>query len=642
VLAETIANHPLRLKADYAIGAHLDFKHDPKRFPYYEQVPKGLKENGLFRERLLDQASRDGDFARELWEMCAQDILFYVNSFVWTYDPRRVKDGQETVIPFVTWPFQDWVLGEIQAAMGKVDLNIHKSRDLGASWMVLAGLDHSWRFDARPLSFLLVSAKEDLVDWKDNPDTLFAKLDFIDKYLPDFLQPRKGVERFGFHRKNQDTGSVFNGSPSIATVGMAGRRTAIYMDEFAAFPKGEDVAALGATQKATECRIWTSTPKGEGTAQAGLRKTKAVKTIAIHWTEHPGLVRGLYRGTEGKLEVLDSDYAFEPAYNFRLDGKWRSPYRDREDDRISVDWMTDQELDLSYQSESRPFFDGPQLDRLMLACRPPVFRGFLDFSEETLVPRGTTPHATGPLRMWVRPERLPSSPGRWVIGCDISAGTAGKYASNSVASVWDTHSRQKVAEFVANNQTPEDFSRTCIALGRWFGAGYARQDGAVLIWEINGPGGSFAKKVVEYEYGAIYYKRDEEDVRKRQTSTPGFWPTRRNKTVAFGEYRRGLFAGEAINPCKEALEEARCYRYIDSMESGVVWGGSGPGIDRFETGANHGDRVVADMLAWKLVSESQSFKPKGVEGVDEPEKNTLAWRHKEAVRESDELAHSWY
>lgn len=624
-LADAIRAHPRRTTANYTAGVHLDFEAPADRYPYYHLVPKDPIENAEYRIKLLEAVEADENIADDLWDACSQDILFYVNSFLWTFDPRLVELDENTNIPFLTWNCQDWFFGECVDCLGKYDLNLEKTRDLGASWMVLTTLDWFWRFDDRHLSFLLVSSKEDLVDWRGNPDTLFAKLDHIDKTLPWFLKPKAGINRYNLHRENLDTGSVFTGAATTGDVGRAGRRTAIYMDEFSIFERGDDVAALAATQAATKCRIFTATPKGMGTAHAALRTTPGVKTRQLHWTEHPSHVRGLYRGENGKLDVVDSNYPFPPDYQFKMDGRWRSPFRDEQDRRNQVEWLNDQEYDISYLAESRPFFDGPTLDRLIMSTTAPQFMGKLEYSEESLTPRGLTPIFKGPLRLWMPPERPPFGK-QYVIGIDVATGTGGSQASNSVGSVWDIQTGHKVAEYIENRRTPEDFAKDMVALARWFGAGFGRGEGAKLIWEMNGPGGIFGKKVIEFGYTNVYFKRREDDLLKKTSTFPGF-QAGRQKTTAFGEYRRALCANEAINPSKDALEEARCYRYANTMASGVEWGGSGTGIDKAETGENHGDRVVADVLGWKLVSESD-FKVAKVEWEKPVLQNTLGARQK--------------
>ena len=103
---------------------------------------------------------------------------------------------------------------------------------MGVSWMALIVMDWEWRFhDGR--SFMLVSRKEDLVDDTQNDDCLFAKLDFIDKYLPNWLVPTQS--RTHLNKTNLETGSRFKGESTTGSIGVGGRNTAILLDEFAKF-----------------------------------------------------------------------------------------------------------------------------------------------------------------------------------------------------------------------------------------------------------------------------------------------------------------------------------------------------------------------------------------------------------------------
>ena len=56
--------------------------------PLYHQVPKTLEENLLYRQEILERAAEDKDFQQQMIEASSEDILFWVNTFAWTYDPR--------------------------------------------------------------------------------------------------------------------------------------------------------------------------------------------------------------------------------------------------------------------------------------------------------------------------------------------------------------------------------------------------------------------------------------------------------------------------------------------------------------------------------------------------------------------------
>ncbi len=102
-------------------------------FPYIHLVPKDPAKNREFRKDIvrLGMASRSN--ARDIWRMCARDLLFTVNAFGWTFDPRKPVSA----LPFVTWKYQDEGFEQLLKALGKHDLLSEKSRDMGLSWMML-------------------------------------------------------------------------------------------------------------------------------------------------------------------------------------------------------------------------------------------------------------------------------------------------------------------------------------------------------------------------------------------------------------------------------------------------------------------------------------------------------------------------
>ena len=89
--------------------------------------------------------------------MCKRDPLFWLNAFVWTYDPRKKR----SIVPFTAYPFQGGSLVDIIHA--DEDLLIEKSRDMGATWICSMAFLHEWMFGSYK-TFLMVSRKEDLVD----------------------------------------------------------------------------------------------------------------------------------------------------------------------------------------------------------------------------------------------------------------------------------------------------------------------------------------------------------------------------------------------------------------------------------------------------------------------------------------------
>lgn len=234
----------------------------------------------------MRMAEKDEELQHELWIQSARDLLFYVNVFGWTYNPKNTHVSR---IPFVTWPYQDDAFRKMEEAIDSGhDAVIEKSRDMGASWMMLTLFQHRWQF--RPLqSFLMMSRKEDLVDESGNSDSLFWKLDFLLEHQPNWLRPQ--FQRNQMSLVNLENKSIISGETTNQNAGRGGRRTAVLIDEAAAIPKLVDVDA--ATADVTDCRFWNSTPMGRNHFYR-LRCNKDARIIRLHWSQHPLKARGLY------------------------------------------------------------------------------------------------------------------------------------------------------------------------------------------------------------------------------------------------------------------------------------------------------------------------------------------------------------
>ena len=181
-----------------------------------------------------------------------------------TFDPRL--EGNKR-IPFITYPFQDKVLGILVDSIGKEDIIIEKSRDMGATWLCLAVFLWRWQFwDGE--TFLLMSRKEDMVDKSGDPKTLMWKIDFMLEFQPSWLRPK--YERRQLHLANLQNGSTIDGESTTGEASKGDRRTAIMVDEFASVDDAsrprEGHKLLEATKDVTNSRWFVSTHNGVGTA----------------------------------------------------------------------------------------------------------------------------------------------------------------------------------------------------------------------------------------------------------------------------------------------------------------------------------------------------------------------------------------
>lgn len=537
---------------------------------HYPIVPKGFQENLNFRLDLLRYVKPEGKLDHnKVWavkKMCAEDILFYINAFVWTFNPKK-EDPK--ILPFITYDYQDESLIKILSGIlrGK-DKLVEKSRDMGASWMCLVVFEWLWHF-CKNQSFLLISAKEDLVDKSGDPIALMWKIDFIHKMLPGWLTPPMNRQKLHFY--NRETASTIDGTSTTGNAGRGDRRTAFLFDEFAF--NDEAYAALNSSRDATNCRLFNSTPNGPGNAFFDLRQT-AIDRITLHWTLHPVKSIGLYYDESGKP---------------------RSPWYDEQCERATSPREIAQELDIDYLGSGSQYFSAELLERVKREqVLLPLRIGELDFDLVTVLCRGFLDRQNGRFLIWTQldMEGKPPKDRDYVLGIDIAAGVS--EASNSVISVGDRKTLEKVAEFAAPRILPSELAKYAVAIGHFFGG---KSGAAYMIWEANGPGREFGNAVVDdLLYRNVYYRRDETSISKRTSDVPGWYATKDTKTALFGEYRRAL-GNEFINHSAEAVKE--CYDYVYLPGGSIGHCRSAGSIDPTGAKENHGDRVVADALCWK-------------------------------------------
>ena len=156
---------------------------------YGVRVPVGVRENLAYRRRVLDVARRGPRWERALWEMCRADIFFWIDTYVWQFNPKSTGASSLELGPFICWDYQREAVRKVRWCIKKKrDLVIEKSRDMGASWLCLVVMLHGFLFD-QDKKFLCVSRNADAVDAKD-PDSLFWKLDFVMGRIPLWMHPR--------------------------------------------------------------------------------------------------------------------------------------------------------------------------------------------------------------------------------------------------------------------------------------------------------------------------------------------------------------------------------------------------------------------------------------------------------------------
>lgn len=574
--------------------------------------------------------------AAALLEACRRDILFFVNAFCWVYEARSdgTRESKEKCLPFLTWDFQeDAILSLKSAILEGRDLLIEKSRDMGASWMCLIVFLWLWMFE-RDCALMVMSRVADLVDKPGNPDCLFAKILYVLDRLPGWMRPK--YRRTSMHLLNEENGSVIDGEATGPDSGRGGRRMAVLLDEFAMVDKKEKGlgnSILSATRNNTNCRIFNSTPKGTDTAFYLMRES-GIEKLSLHWSMHPHKRKGLYRVNRNEeIEILDPSYSFPENYNFiKEPGGWkglRSPYYDKQCERTHSRVEIAQEEDIDYLGGGDPFFDPQDVGRVLVEhCIAPMSMKWLHeaLGDEFLLMPGKIKHWV-PLDQNMRPPQDTT----YSFGIDISTGTG---ASDSTIVIVNNMTGEKAAEYCCNTILPEDLAKVCVRLAELYTTplGYA-----FLVWDGYGPGSAFGRRIVEiHGYKNVYYHVNDQDRKARPRSAPGCPLEKSVKLNLFTNYRAALFSGLFVNRSSSSVHQLEEYVYDDA--GGVRHARRDNKQEASGNKQNHGDLVIADVLAWRGVEK----RPLDLKPEFEIPKECLAARMAEAEMARARREEDWF
>ena len=293
-------------------------------------ISKTPKHNFTKRAEMIEVAEKNPPVKGALWSICKDDILFWINAFCWIYEPREeqyTKLGFDSPnIPFITWGFQDeyilWLQKKIQSGE---DALTEKSRDMGASWMVLMVLLHGWLFGDSGNDFLIGSRKEEFVDKHGAMDALFPKLRYQLYRQPLWMRPN------GYDRKkhdnymrliNPENGNYIKGEANNRFFGTGGRYKAVFLDEYAKW-MNTDEEAWQSLSDATPCKIPVSSAMGRNNQFYKLRNGEAgyIQKTKIHWRSHPLKDSAWYKSEKKRRSPQDLAAEIDIDYTASISNK---------------------------------------------------------------------------------------------------------------------------------------------------------------------------------------------------------------------------------------------------------------------------------------------------------------------------------
>jgi len=215
--------------------------------------------HNVIRDRVkLLQYAKGGQLNRaKLFHKCKEDVVFFTNYFVITYNPRTTPSE----IPFILFPEQIKMLNFFEECLDR-ELwgTVNKCRYTGASFISCVYILHALLFK-EGLAISIASNKAELVDKRNNPNCLFEKVIMMYRWLPSWLKTFDlNMNRTTKLIKNPKSGTSLTGLSGDA-IGRGGRSTIAFVDEAAHVE--QDEAMISALSENTSTAILISTPKGK-------------------------------------------------------------------------------------------------------------------------------------------------------------------------------------------------------------------------------------------------------------------------------------------------------------------------------------------------------------------------------------------
>lgn len=581
---------------------------------FHKRIPRELQANLRWRTFVLNATENDFEMRQAVLFACKQDIIFWIDTFLFQINPDIPEKG-----PFIAWPYQEVAIlggeteiggrtvfqeGILACVVDRKDVRWPKSRDGGASWIVLMTILWLCLFHEN-IAAGAISREEDAVDEIGNPNSLFEKVRIMLRHIPDWMKGGKVVDKRGMFMFPK--GNTLIGSANVSAAFVGGRLTILLIDEFGQFDKnGEWIYDF--TRDVCKCRVFVFTHKDQSGMAYTIcydEKFSEMREIVTHWSQHPRKNQGLYHYNQenNSIELLDKSYKEvleNPVYSpMPLGGPCpgiRSPWYDEECKARNFRDVS-MNLDIDPRGAASQVYDTPTIMSLKRkhAC-PPLWIGDLEHTKEGK-PIRLVENPLGLLKLWVHPMSEREMP---IMSCGAGVDLGvGNGATPTCLSVGDASIGKKVAEYSNSNIYPNDAAILFVAICRLFAD--ETGNGARLCWEIPGPGLIFGRVVIELGYRNVYWRRDEDarfkviDAKMR----PGWVANPKSIYVLHTEYKDALYKGNFLNHSEQALAETLNFVY-DGQTVKYKAKGIG-GSDASAQGMLHGDIVVADALNWMML-----------------------------------------
>lgn len=280
-----------------------------RRMDANKQYMISLRKNMIHRAGIITKCNVDTSYRNLILDICKYNILFYVNTFCYTYR-LDLPIGQDPYVNVCTFPFQDDILTwMVWCFKHKDDGLVEKSRNVGATWMWVWFMD--WLKFYHGITTGTMSQKEDDVDNR-TANSIMEKLRINLRAQPEW-------SRFGWvENSNHDKLNMIQcpesnlthlGGVAKGTAFRGGRLSVTFNDEFAHVLEAAQV--LDSLSAISTCNFFVSTPKGEHNEYARMALTPGVNKKSVHWSDHPLRNKEWEKKIRSKPSITEETFAQE-------------------------------------------------------------------------------------------------------------------------------------------------------------------------------------------------------------------------------------------------------------------------------------------------------------------------------------------
>lgn len=273
--------------------------------------PNYAKE-AIRREKLINAFYDVPNPREEFKKQYKDDPVAFIQDWCWTIDPRKGKKADSNVVvkPFLLYEKQIEVIHWLQSCIDEEEHGLlEKTRGAGMTWLFCSFSVWLWLMED-DISVGWGSRKAMYVDQIGNRDSIFEKLRFTIRKLPNFALPSEYILKLN-SCENKDNGSTIIGEAGDG-IGRGGRTTLYFKDESAHYEHPELIEA--SLSENTHVQIDFSSVNGVGNIFYNKRFGGQAKIMLVDVTDVPWMTKKFLAKKHAQLAAMGLEYKYNQEY----------------------------------------------------------------------------------------------------------------------------------------------------------------------------------------------------------------------------------------------------------------------------------------------------------------------------------------